>query len=404
MHIALRRTITGVVAFGVVGVIAFVVAVGVEHTVTTILPAPTGPYAVGRAVYDWGDDPGLAAPAARGTRREVLAWIWYPAAAGDSAGVVEYLPAQMRAAVDRSRGPIIGTFLTRDLAKVAAHSLRMPAVSQRERAYPVVLMRGGASAEVWNYTILAEDLASHGYVVVGIDVPYVSNVVAFPDGRVMRRAPANDPELVFGATDSARRIDAIMAAWTSNMAFALDRLRQLNDSAGRSPLGGRLDLGRVGVFGHSLGGAEAAQFCHDDPRCTAGIDVDGAPLGSAVRDGIPRPFMFLLGGHANEPDRDSRHIEADIQAIYDRLPKDARLRVEIRGAYHFGFSDDGAVIKSHILLRSLRTLGIVGMDGRRQLEVTAYCIRSFFDAQLKRAGPGTLRLDSASYPEIQVLP
>lgn len=114
--------------------------------------------------------------------------------------------------------------------------------------------------------------------------------------------------------------------------------------------------------------------------------------------------MFLLGGHANEPDRDSRHIEADIQAIYDRLPKDARLRVEIRGAYHFGFSDDGAVIKSHILLRSLRTLGIVGMDGRRQLEVTAYCIRSFFDAQLKRAGPGTLRLDSASYPEIQVLP
>lgn len=393
------------VALGAGGIVACVLALRFEHTLSTTLPAPTGPYPVGRLAYDWSDDRAPAAVVnAPGARREVLVWIWYPAAQGDSARVAEYLPARTRAAVENARSLFIATFLTRDLAKVRAHSLDGPALSLRQSSYPVVLLRGGASAEAWNYTTLAEDLASHGYIVVGIDAPYYTNVVAFPDGRVIRRLPQYNAELALGAADSARRIDAVMASWTANMAFVLDRLQQLNGPASSSPFAGRLAMTHVGVFGHSLGGAEAAQFCHDDSRCAAGIDVDGAPVGSVIHEGIPRPFMFLLGGHANEPDRDTRRIEADIRAIYDRLPSDGRLRVAIRGGYHFGFSDDGAVIKSHLLLRTLRALGVIGIDGRRQLAVTAYCIRSFFDAHLKGRGPRALPTASPDYPELQVIP
>jgi hypothetical protein len=77
--------------------------------------------------------------------------------------------------------------------------------------------------------------------------------------------------------------------------------------------------------------------------------------------------------------------------------------VAIRGGYHFGFSDDGAVLKSQIILRTLRTLRLVGIDGRRQLVVAAYCIRSFFDAHLKGAGGAVLGRPSPLYPEIEVL-
>jgi predicted dienelactone hydrolase len=57
----------------------------------------------------------------------------------------------------------------------------------------VVILRAGASLEVLSYSTLAEDLASHGYVVVGIDAPYRTWTVVFPGGRVLRRTPENNP-------------------------------------------------------------------------------------------------------------------------------------------------------------------------------------------------------------------
>jgi hypothetical protein len=94
---------------------------------------------------------------------------------------------------------------------------------------------------------------------------------------------------------------------------------------------------------------------------------------------------------------------ANIQSIYDRLPPDARSRVAIRGANHFLFSDDGALLKSHVVMGILRAFGIVGIEGRRQLAVTTYCLRSFFDAYLKGASVSPPKISSPLYPEIQVL-
>jgi predicted dienelactone hydrolase len=393
-------------AAGVLGVVALLAALALERRTVVTLPTPTGPFAVGRVVQDWVDDAGVDSLApVPGTRRELLVWIWYPSAAGPAAPADDYLPSWMRAAAARTAGPPtlpgrLMDLLTRDPSRVRAHAAHGPAVSPRQPAYPVVLLRAGASGSVTNYTTLAEDLASHGYLVVGPDAPYRTGLVVFPDGRVMGRTPANNPELAFGAPDSARRIDRLMAAWTGDMTFALDRLARLNASDPSGRFTGRLDLTRVGAFGHSFGGAQAAQFCHDDPRCRAGIDVDGAPVGSVVRAGIARPFMFLLGGHGDATDPESRRILADIRSIYDRLPRDGRLLVEIRGAGHFLFTDDVALRKSRILLGALRLFGVVGIDGRRQLAATAYCVHAFFDAYLKGTGGPPPAIPSPRFPEL----
>src|SRR5438034_1087880 len=268
-------------------------------------------------------------------------------------------------------GPL--RLLTRDLSKVHGHSIREADLSPEQRSYPVVIMRGGASAAVWSYSTLAEDLASHGYIVVGLDAPSRTSSVVFPDGRVMRRIPENNPELCLEKTGQERDrcANRLLIAWTSDMEFVLDKLEQLNASPASGKFAGRLDLPRVGVFGHSFGGAQAAQFCSQDSRCKAGIDVDGRPLGSVVQAGLHQPFMFLLADH-NSSDPETRQVKADIQSIYDRLPPDGRLMIKIRGANHFYFCDDGALFKSHIVLGTLRMLGILGIDGRRQLAVTTY--------------------------------
>jgi dienelactone hydrolase len=399
-----RRIIKGfaeLVMLVVPGVAALLGTLWLEHRIPLTLPVPTGPFAVGRAIYDWRDDGTMDTLAPfSGTRRELLVWIWYPSPAGPSVAVGDYVPAELRAGLAPG-GISIFKLLTRDLSKVRSHSIPNASVSPKERAYPVVIMRTGASLEVLAYSTLAEDLASHGYIVVGFDAPYRTRRVVFPDGRVIERAPQNNPELYEGQPQ-AGRLNELLMAWTADIGFVLDRLQQLNASDPSGKFAGRLDMARVGVFGHSFGGAQAAQFCSQDSRCKAGIDVDGRPFGSVLQTGLRQPFMFLLSDHKTSG-ADSARVMADIRAIYDRLPPDTGLLVKIRGANHFFFSNDGALLKSHILIGTLRMLGLVGIDGRRQLAVTTYCVRSFFDACLK--GPGVSRLDLPSplYPEIQML-
>jgi predicted dienelactone hydrolase len=403
-----RRIFKGFAALamaGILGVAALLASLWLEHRTEVTLPAPTGPFAVGRAAYAWADAASDTLAPVPGTKRGLVVRIWYPAAGGQPAPTGEYLPARLRAAVERDRGSLNTKFLTRDLSRVHTHSIPDADVSRRQPSYPVAIMRTGASAEVWNYSTLAEDLASHGYVVVGFDAPYRTNVVVFPDGRVVERTPENNPELC-GEQPLAQQdrcMNKVLAAWTADIAFALDRLARLNASDPSGKFTGRLDMSRVGVFGHSFGGAQAAQFCHEDTRCKAGIDLDGAPFGSVVREGLHQPFMFVLSGQIHSSDPETRQVLANIQSIYDRLPPDGRLRVEIRGANHFLFSDDGALLKSHIVLRTLRVLGLVGIDGRRQLAVTAYCVHSFFDAYLKGATVTRLNISSPLYPEVRVL-
>jgi dienelactone hydrolase len=403
-----RRIFKGFAVLAMLGVFGIGVLLGslwLEHRAGLTLPTPTGSFAVGRAIYDWTDDVALdeLAPVP-GTKRELLVWIWYPSAAEQSVAMDDYVPAQMRAAAGPTGGPL--RLLTRDLSKVHTHSSRNSDVSPQQRSYPVVIMRAGASLEVWNYSTLAEDLASHGYVVVGFDAPYRTFTVAFPDGRVMRRTPENNPELCEDQEQAQQAgcVNKVLTAWTADIAFVLDQLERLNASDPTGKFTGRLDMMRVGVFGHSFGGAQAAQFCSLDSRCKAGIDVDGSLHGSVIQAGIHKPFMFLLSGQGDfSSDAEIRQIQADIQSVYDRLPADGRLRISIRGANHFLFSDDGALLKSHIVLRTLRMLGILGIDGRRQLAVTAYCVHSFFDAYLKGAGVSRLKISSPLYPEIEVL-
>ena len=364
---------------------------------------PTGPFAVGRTTYLWTDpthdDPLAPQP---GTKRELFAWIWYPAAPRQPSQTFDdYLPAPWRTAVEQQWGMLNTKFFMRDLSRVRARSIRDAELSPQQRAYPVILMRGGLAALVTTYTSLAEDLASHGYVVAGFDAPYRSSVVVFPDGRVIATAPQNNGDLVSGV-EMEQLATKLVQAGSSDMSFALDQLDRLNSADPSGKFQGWLDMQHVGAFGHSLGGATALQFCHDDPRCKACIDVDGIPFGSAVREGVTQPAMFLMSDHKLDTlvgsDEESRQAEATFRSIFDRLPNDRWSEIMIRGSNHYMFGDD-AVLRSPPIMRVLRALGLVGIDGRRQITVAAHFIGTFFDVYLKGSPPSELKA-RAEYPEI----
>jgi len=398
----LIKSFAALVLLVVVGLMTLFGLLRREHRTEITLPAPTGHFAVGRTTYTWVNNAETdeLAPAP-GAKREVVTWIWYPSAAGASAAPAEYLPAPWRTALDQHSGALMSQLLARDLSLVRTHSTSDPDVSPEQRSYPVVIMRAGGGALTTDYTTLAEDLASHGYFVVGFDAPYRTFVVVLPDGRVVSRPPANDPESL-SAEDANRLINKLLIMWTSDTSFVASRLEQLNAADPSGKFTGRLDMQRLGMFGHSFGGAQTLQFCHDDSRCKAGIDMDGAPYGSVVQEGLKQPFLFLLSDQSSElADPASKQIHTDFQSIYEGLPN-GRLFVTIRGANHFSFSDQ-MLVKSHYVIGLLHLLGLSGLESRRGLAITTEYVHTFFDVYLKDAPADLLNKPSQFYPEVQVV-
>jgi predicted dienelactone hydrolase len=397
----LSKTLAALTLLVVVGLMTMFGLLWREHKTEITLPTPTGHFAVGRTTYTWVNNAETdELSPSPGAKREVVAWIWYPSAAGRSAAPTEYLPAPWRVALALHSGALMSQFLTRDLSRVRTHSTFDPDVSPEKRSYPVVIMRVGGGALIADFTTLAEDLASHGYFVVGFDAPYRTFVVIFPDGRVVSRPPTNDPENL-PADQANRLINRLLTMWTSDTKFVVSQLGRLNAAGPSGKFTGRLEMQRLGMFGHSFGGAQALQFCHDDPRCKAGIDIDGAPYGSVVQEGLKHPFMFLLSDHSREmADPASKQILADFRSIYDRLPS-GRLFVTIRGANHFSFTDQ-MLVKSHYVIGLLHLLRVSGLEGRRGLAITADCVHTFFDVYLKDAAADSLNKPAQLYPEVQV--
>jgi dienelactone hydrolase len=397
----LAKTAALLALIAVVALATLLALIRHEHNTLFTLPEPSGRFAVGRTTYMWTNDKlnDDLSPAPN-AKRQVLVWIWYPAATAPSAARAPYVPPAWSSAL--TQGGLMG-LVTRDLSLVRAHSLADPPVAPEresgEHSYPVVIMRAGAGAPTTDFTTLAEDLASHGYVVVGFDAPYRTYLVVLPNGGVITRPPGNDPENL-PADQANRLINKLLPMWVTDTKFVVDQLQQLNAAGPTGRFTGRLDLDRLGMFGHSFGGAQALQFCHDDARCKAGIDVDGAPYGSVVHDGLKQPFMFILSDHSHDPpDPANGEIRANFKSIYERLP-DGRFFVTIRGANHFSFSDQ-ILLKSRYVIGALQKLGFGNLPPRRGLAITADYVHTFFDVYLKGAPVDQLTNISKQYPEVE---
>ncbi len=350
-----------------------------EHRTPMELPKPTGPYAVGRASF-------LATNPA--TRRDVFIWEWYPAQ-GSGPRHEHYLPEAWKVALAKRSGVLMSQILTRDPDAVKIHSdgMALPAPGR----FPIVLLRAGGSALVADFTTLAEDLASHGYYVAGFDAPYRSSTFVYPDGRVVNRAAEFSLEEA-AAGEAEKLAQRMLPLWVEDERFVLDWLKMR---------GGFTDFDRVGAFGHSFGGATSLEFCREDDRCKAGIDLDGDPFGPVVQSGLKQPFLFLLSDHGDLTKGEARGVIAKIRGIVNRLPGQRPLLM-ITKTNHFSFSDQ-ILLKSQYLVATMQRLRS-GPSGRRGLQITTDYVHTFFDVYLKGTPVDEFEKLRAKYPEVRPLP
>lgn len=239
-----------------------------------LLP-PTGPLPIGRTSHHWIDATRKPVGGQPGKKCEVMAHVWYPAEPATGAPA-PYIPgfSTIEAALGKSTlQSEVGPYYEA-LAGARTHVVADAEVSSHAEKYPVVLVTHGLRFNSLGYSALGEDLASHGYVVVGVDHPATAFAVLFPDNRVVP-FPESDWSQPRNPAETVAHENQIVNACGADLVLVLNQLEKLESGAIPSRLQGRLDLARVGVFGHSFGGRVAARACQLDKRLQAGIVSDG---------------------------------------------------------------------------------------------------------------------------------
>jgi predicted dienelactone hydrolase len=350
------------------------------------LPKPTGPDAIGTRIVHLVDTDRVEEHDTS-RKRELIIQIWYPAARSRN----PYAPYRRREET---------TLLSSYQSVLRTHS-RLNAPVLAKGAFPVLLFNPAWNGRRTQNTYQAEDLASHGYVVVAIDHPYNSEPVAMPGGRVIHAVPV--PEMDF-SKNTLQTIEAAaakeLATQTSDTIFVLNQLQAMNVDP-ESPFYGRLDTNNVGAFGHSFGGAVAAQACYDDPRIRAALDMDGSLWGKVQKTGLPKPFMFMTGDAAPTYTAEERSRFENFQRVDAALDdsdkamfqKFGGYRVYIHGSSHFGFTDKAI----YSPFKSLSDGGDI--RPRREFSIVRQYALAFFDQTLRGKSSPLLNRELSQFPE-----
>jgi hypothetical protein len=407
------------------------------------LPEPTGEYEVGTASLHLVDqtrqDPYWPTP----HPRELMVSLWYPARSADAS---RHNPALHRLAPWMSPAilPYFRTELETTLNSVEpsqpvslagvefpiTHVRQGAPVCRSEHEYPVVVFSPGSPIQRERGTILVEDLASHGYIVVTISHTYEANAVEFPDGRVELSRPEDPNNVAPNILVSIRRAD---------IQSVIDKLTELaggdNPDAEQRPLPvglpRSLDMTKIGIFGDSFGGATVAQAMANDVRIIAGINLDGSfvpeninPAAPPPPDATPeeiqafvealnaelallgrrihQPFMIMTSHGCPNPNPGcSPETFGDlVNTVWKNLSGYRRF-LNVIGTTHATYMDDAW------LITQLADAGIVPLPGSvgtipadRGVAIPRLYIRSFFDLWLKRHDNHLLDGSSDQYPEV----
>jgi pimeloyl-ACP methyl ester carboxylesterase len=343
-----------------------------------LLPAPTGEFPVGVVWRHWidesRDEAFFGAPE---SKRELVIQILYPASEPESAEPAEYIPHR-DVVLPAFNAAIVGAGIVPgldvpDLSTYQAYAFPDAPLSDEETAYPVLIFSHGGAAVPGMYTAQLEELASHGYVVVGINHTYGTAGAIFPDGRTI-------------PPDFSQGLDPHIPIWSQDQQFVMDQLEAINADDPEGMFTDRLDLNRLGVFGHSMGAQTTTMTCLADSRCKAGVNEDGGKYVNVLEQGLDQPFLFLLS--------DSRLSAHPASFEKSRGPV---YSISMQGFEHLDFGDF-TLWSDMEPYREVKWLGSI--EAERAVELTRHVLVAFFDRYVK--GTDAELVEKPEYPELRI--
>lgn len=278
-----------------------------------VLPKPTGCYSVGTKALEMCDPSRTMLRSADVKRFMVQAF--YPAQY--HLEMHEYMPGTLE------NGLVQGT-------KVFSWA-KMNADFVKSKQFPVIIFVPGRGGERQKYTILCEELASQGYVILALDQPYVANFVKFPAGEKIVLHWKDAWKLPRDRDYRYRYDDEVIAGAMKDISYLLDNLIESKIEELRNIC----DSKQVVLMGHSLGGNVAHILGFQDDRIKAVVDIDSKITERSIfgHVGVPqnfssKPVLFIRGMMQYQED------------VGDQLEKIANSTIWSPQVEHSAFSDD----------------------------------------------------------------
>ncbi|WP_339224426.1 lipase [Paenibacillus sp. FSL H8-0332] len=360
------------------------------------LPEPTGHYAIGtiaRELTDENRDETLSPQ--EGDKRKLMINVWYPVAPELAEGKPKgHYPSALGEAVSLVFG--LPKLLFSHVTAIPTHVVDGVQLSAEEASYPVLLFSPGIRSTRFQSMSVIEELVSQGYIVVGMDHPYTSAKVTYPDGDSVYYVP--DPEFDTSAELYNHNVNGI-AIRAADASFVLDTLTEWNNQDPNGLFQGKLDLSRTGIFGHSYGGATTAESLAQDKRFKAGISLEGGFWGKVAHAGLKQPFMYMMtGGTAQSLDPAATKKD---KVFYEEFAPDLESVMTRSSGDTYYLTVDHFIHQSFTEIALLSpSLFANGLDPVHTVDITRSYVRSFFDQYLKGEPQALLNGPSAEYPEV----
>lgn len=337
------------------------------------LPPPTGPHLVGTDELHLRDD-SRPDPWVGSQPRELMVSVRYPAASPGTSPA-PYLSREESRRFLQEQAEVGGTPLepAEALSEVRTHARENAPALRTPGGHPLVVLSPGFSMPRAVLTGMAEDLTSRGYVVAAIGHNYEA-ATEFPDGRVTPCV----------ACDTAQDMAAVARGRAADARFVLDQL------TAHPRFGGLVDERRIGMVGHSIGGASATEAMATDPRIDAGANLDGTFFAPLPDGGLHRPFLMLGAEHHNP----GSSLESTWDEAWQGL-RGWKRWITMRGSGHSSATDLTMLANQN----GIEHPG-VPMPGARSAELANSYVAAFLDQHLRDRPQPVLDGPNAADPEM----
>jgi len=342
----------------------------------SFMPGLTGPFNIGIQKFHLIDKSRLEEFTENDPNdfRELIVQLWYPIDKDTTGEKIEYMDSiTFEWLMGRSPVPLI-TIPKIAYKFVQPHGIINAEIASYPNQFPVIIFSPGYDGNYEIYTSLIEDLVSNGFIIASVNHPYISGITVFPDGRVIKVTTVQNISLTSVIADAK---------------FVLDFLTELNNTD--QFFLGRLDLSKVGMYGHSFGGASTIMCLYEDSRFKCGLTLDGVIYEDLINLDLNKPVMIMLA--------EKSFTSNSSDYLWNYLINDA-YQISIIGSTHYAFTDVGILLKHLLPLIPPKLLSFGTIEPKRMINITKSYELAFFQAYLKNDNKENI-IDLADvFPEV----